>query len=90
MTIAALRSSGLAGTALAADPAAWRWVRYSEVRRRALPPAAPAASPRAPRPRPTRPTRCYRHRRAAAEVEAQEAELAPAADKLKGMGKKQR
>lgn len=35
-TIAALRSSGLAGTALAADPAAWRWVRCSKVRRRAL------------------------------------------------------
>ena len=53
----------------------------------AWPLPAPAASPRAPRPRPTRPTRRYRHRRAAAEVEAQEAKLAPAVDKLKGMDK---
>ena len=52
-----------------------------------LPLPAPAASPRAPRPRPTRPTRRYRHRRAAVEVEAQEAKLAPAVDKLKGMDK---
>ena len=53
-----------------------------------LPLPAPAASPRAPRPRPTRPTRRYRNRRAAVEVEAQEAKLAPAVHKLKGMDKK--